>query len=49
MPRAFLYVVLAVVAAVAAAFGYRLYQDEQLKQASAEIRSGNYGISLERR
>lgn len=41
MPRAFRYVVLAVVAAVASAFGYRVLQDDWRRQASAEVRSGN--------
>jgi hypothetical protein len=47
LPRTFLYVVLTVFAAVVAAFGYRLYQDEQHKQERAEIRFGDHGISLE--
>ncbi|WP_370674304.1 hypothetical protein [Pleomorphomonas sp. PLEO] len=47
MPRTFVYVALAVFAAVVAAFGYRLYQDEQHKQERAEIRFGDHRISLE--
>lgn len=48
MPRAFPYVVLAVVAAVASAFGYRVLQDDWQRQASAEVlRSGNDRVSVE--
>ncbi len=48
MPRSFIYVVVAVLATVATAFGYRLYQEER-RLEGVEIRFDDYGIALEKR